>query len=59
MWDLKDGAVGWTLWFILGVDSLSILFNPRSFQTPIAVSQGFGMPGKNGEGTPRFIGLFL
>ena len=47
---------------VLGSDSLSILFNHRSFQRsdlfPTWVFHGFlkrRIPGKNGEGTPRVI----
>ena len=53
---LNQGSfVLWLVLFIvLGVDSFSILFSHRSFQTPIAFSPGFlesRIPGKNGEVT--------
>ena len=51
---------------ILGLDSLSILFSHRSFQTPIAISPGFiccgvlerRIAGKNGEVTPSVMVFF-
>ena len=32
---------GHQFWHVVGVDSLSVLFNHRSFQKPIAIFSGF------------------
>ena len=66
-WHLQGNYHSWVVRngfrpLTVGFDSLSILFNHRSFQKPDPFSLGFKggflerrIPGKNGEGSPRIL----